>query len=295
MHRRFGVIMTPMHELGWLLIGLGLGAVAMIPLAILAARRTERRVRRLEQRARSNERLAELGTLTGGLAHEIKNPLSTIGLNLQLIRETLDEADIPEPQRGRLARRIESLNAEAQRLREILEDFLRFAGRMQLEREPTRMNQLVDELADFYGPQAEQSGVQLRTQSDPADPELSVDRSLLKQAVLNLLINATQAMVQTRYDEKPHGGATDLILRVESNRDEVKLHVTDTGPGIDQEKLEKIFQPYYSTKKGGTGLGLATSRRIAEEHGGSLTVHTEPGKGTDFVITLPRESEEADV
>ncbi len=285
--------MPTMHELAWLLIGLGLGAAAMIPLAIVAARRTERRVRRLEQRAAGAERLAGLGTLTGGLAHEIKNPLSTIGLNLQLIRETLDEADIPEPQRGRLKRRIDSLNSEAQRLRDILEDFLRFAGRMQLEREPTQLNQLVDELVDFYSPQAEQSGVQLRSHADPSDPTLDVDRSLLKQAVLNLLINATQAMVQARYGDTPHGGAADLMVRVESTRDEVKLHVTDTGPGIDDEKLAKIFQPYYSTKKGGTGLGLATSRRIAEEHGGALTVHTEPGKGSDFVITLPRETEES--
>ncbi len=285
--------MPVMHELAWLLIGLGLGAAGMIPLAILAARRTERRVRRLEQRARSAERLAELGTLTGGLAHEIKNPLSTIGLNLQLIRETLDDADIAQPQRGRLQRRIDSLNDEAQRLRDILEDFLRFAGRMQLEREPTRLNRLVDELVDFYAPQAEQSGVQLRAQPDAADPELSIDRALLKQAVLNLLINATQAMVQARYDERPHGGATDLMVRVESTADEVKLHVTDTGPGIDAEKLQKIFQPYFSTKKGGTGLGLATARRIAEEHGGSLGVHTDQGKGSDFVITLPRKAHDA--
>jgi len=116
--------MQPWH---WLLIGFGVGVAAMIPLAVIATKRIERRERQLRERAAANERLAAIGTLTGGLAHEIKNPLSTIGLNLQLLRETLDEADIDEPHGGRMRRRIQALSAEAERLRGILEDFLRFA------------------------------------------------------------------------------------------------------------------------------------------------------------------------
>jgi len=276
--------MQPLH---WFILGIGVGVAGMIPAAVWFARRTERRQRQLQQRAASAERMAELGSLTGGLAHEIKNPLSTIGLNLQLLGESIEEAKVAEPHAGRMSRRIESLTAEVDHLRGILEDFLRFAGRMQLEREPTDLNKLVDEVADFYSPQAEQSGVQLRTQLDVNVGSVAVDRSLLKQALLNLLINATQAMVQARYADTAHGGGNELMIRTQVTADGVELHVIDTGPGISDENRAKIFNPYFSTKSGGTGLGLPTTRRIAMEHGGELRVHTDTGKGSDFVIALP--------
>lgn len=278
--------MQPLH---WLLLGIGLGVAGMVPLAWLAARRSERRERALHQRAAAAERMAEMGAMTGGLAHEIKNPLSTIGLNLQLLAESVQDAAVGPPHAGRLKRRIDSLNAEIEHLRGILEDFLRFAGRMQLEREPTDLNQLLEEVADFYTPQAEQSGVQLRTQLAAGLPQVPVDRSLIKQALLNLLINATQAMVQARYAKTPHGGSTELMLRTQAGADGVELHVTDTGPGIDEANRRRIFDPYFSTKAGGSGLGLPTTRRIAIEHGGELRMHSEVGKGSDFVIALPSE------
>ncbi|MFA7236736.1 MAG: ATP-binding protein [Phycisphaeraceae bacterium] len=276
-----------MNTLHWLLIGVSIGIAAIIPLAMLVRRRTERRVRRLEQRARGAERLAELGTLTGGLAHEIKNPLSTIGLNLQLLRESLNDMELAEPQAGRIRRRMDAVTAEAERLRDILEDFLKYAGRIKLDCQPVSLNEMIDQVADFYSPQAEQSGVMLRTQLDPALPPVNADATLLKQAMLNLLINATQAMVQARYDQSPHGGARDLFVRTDRRGDAVEIHIIDTGPGIAAEKAHRVFEPYFSTKKGGTGLGLAVSRRIAEEHGGTLSLHTEVGKGSDFVIALP--------
>jgi len=280
----------------WFIFGLVFGAAGATPVVVLVARRTADRVRRLEQRARSAERLAELGTMTGGLAHEIKNPLSTIGLNLQLLDETVEEAGLDEPRAGRLKRRIAALKGEVEHLRAILEDFLRFAGRIELDRQPIDLNDLVDQLVDFYSPQAEQSGVQVRT--DPADnlPAVHADPQLLKQATLNLLLNATQAMVQARYADDPHGGSSDLIVRTRAlsdpaaptpGRKTVELHVIDTGPGIDDATMEKVFQPYFSTKRGGTGLGLPTTRRIIEEHGGELRVHSELGRGTDFVVRLP--------
>lgn len=279
-----------MQWYGWLLMGIGIGAAAMIPAALVMTRRTADKVRRLEQRARSAERLAELGTLTGGLAHEIKNPLSTIGLNLQLLRESLEEADLPDQQRSRLVHRLDAVAGESDRLREILEDFLAFAGRMKLDRQPVDLNQLVDDLVIFYGPQAEQSSVQLRTNLTEGLPLVSADVTLLKQAVLNLMINATQAMVASRYAEAPHGGATDLIIRTNDAGETVAIHVIDTGPGIDGEQLDRVFEPYFTTKKGGSGLGLATARRIVEEHSGELTVHSEAGKGSDFMLSLPKQA-----
>jgi len=269
--------------------GLAFGVLLTLPMIFIASRRSAARTRRLEQRARRAERLAELGTLTGGLAHEIKNPLSTIALNLQLLRESLDEAELDDAIASRLRRRIESLTTETDRLKGILEDFLSFAGRIRLDPEPTSINTLVEELVDFYLPQAEASGVQLRTQLAEDAGLVRVDPTLFKQALLNLLINATQAMVAARYDDKPHGGATDLIIRtVAAGEDQVEIHVIDTGPGIDEQTRSRIFHPYFTTKRGGTGLGLPTTRRIVNEHGGALNVHTDVGRGSDFVIDLPR-------
>ena len=285
--------------LAWLSVGFAVGVLCTVPIIAWASRRTERRVRRLEQRARAAERLAELGTLTGGLAHEIKNPLSTIGLNIQLLEEDLetlrgrlpDDASARE-EFGRLHRRFQSLSREAQRLRDILDDFLRFAGRIRLDLQPHDLNALLDELADFFQPQASAAGVQLRTQFAAHPAEAHVDQNLIKQAVLNLMINAAQIMTETREKGKPNGGCDELILRTEryhcpSGRVELHIHVIDTGPGIDEQTRAKVFQPYFSTRKGGTGLGLPTTRRIVEEHGGTISVHAEPGRGSDFVIALP--------
>ncbi len=164
-------------------------------------------------------------------------------------------------------------------------------------------------MADFFVPQAEQAGLHLRTQL-LADPAIApVDVSLLKQAILNLMINATKATEQARQAGKPHGGADELMIRTERvgasppevgsqsrrrNQDsqsgaQILIHVTDTGPGIDPQVRERIFEPYFSTHRGGTGLGLPTTRRIIEEHGGSLTVVSELGQGSDFIIALPTE------
>jgi signal transduction histidine kinase len=302
-------------------IGVALGLALLGPLLLLATRRTERRVRRLTERTRAAERLAELGQLTGGLAHEIKNPLSSVGLNIQLIQEDLralpanSGADAaaansktgaapgdPTDHLARVRRRMDSLARETLRLRHILDDFLRFAGRVRLECQPTDLSALVRELIDFFAPQLQEAHIRLRTLL-PDQPLIAwVDPGLLKQALLNLLINATQAITearahaaegQTGTSDTPRGsnGGEEVILRLQRIKDAkqewVQLHVIDTGPGIDSEHQGQVFQPYFSTKRSGTGLGLPTTRRIVEEHGGTITVHSELGKGSDFVISLP--------
>lgn len=270
-------------------LGILLGLALATPLVVLAARRAAGKVRRLEQRARAAEHLAELGTLTGGLAHEIKNPLSTIGLNLQLLHESLREAGLPPEQASRLLTRMDAVTGETDRLRGILEDFLAFAGRMKLDPQPLDINPAIEQLADFFHAQAEASGVRLRTQLSPSAGRASVDTALLKQALLNLLINAVHALVEARYADHPHGGAADLIVQTSGDKDSVHIHVIDTGPGIPAEQHQKIFHPYFSTKRHGTGLGLPTARRIIQEHGGTLTLHSDTGRGTDFHIQLPRQ------
>jgi signal transduction histidine kinase len=172
---------------------------------------------------------------------------------------------------------LNTVKNETFRLREILDDFLRYAGRIELEKKPTELGALLEELVDFYAPQAQLQRVQLRLQRPDTPIVIDIDPRLIKQAVLNLMINGLQAM--------PDGG--ELILRLNADRDEARVDVIDTGPGIDPEVVAMIFQAYYTTKRGGTGLGLAMAKRIAEEHGGRLTVTSERGKGSDFTIALP--------
>jgi signal transduction histidine kinase len=286
------------------LIGLLLGFAVALPTGLWLARKWARRARQAERRSVARERVAEMGTLSSGLAHEIKNPLSTVNLNVQLLREDVDDVirELPDDLRpadriGKIHRRMDSIMREVQRLKEILEDFLRFAGRIKLDTAPVDVNLLVDELVDFYAPQTQAAKIQIRTQFAPGPLVIEADASLLKQALLNLLINATQAMTDARAAGKPSGGCGELIIRTTRQRnlghDEVQVHVIDTGPGMDKESLDKLFQPYFTTKKAGSGLGLPTSRRIIEEHHGHLTVHSEPGRGTDFIIALPTNAEKA--
>lgn len=288
----------------WFLIGLGLGLLLGASAGAWLLRRHLSRVRSAERRARAAERMAEIGAMTSGLAHEIKNPLSTIGLNAQLLGEAVDELHVEPEMKSRLTSRVGALRRETDRLRGILSDFLEFAGQIRLDARPADLNTIVRELVDFYQPEAERQGVRIRTELEPAPVAANVDQRLLKQALLNLMINGTQAMAaaarERTGDAQASGPARapagELILRTRSTLDDERracsaIHVIDTGPGIPPDVLAKIFQPYFTTKAGGSGLGLPTSRRLVEEHGGRLEVHSEPGRGTDFTILLPRADE----
>lgn len=262
--------------------------LAVLSIALAAILMRARRARRTSERraARAAERLAQVSAMTGGLAHEIKNPLSTLVLNAQLLDEELEDAVPDADLRGRLHRRAGALVRETIRLRGILEDFLRYAGRMRLDPQPRDLAALVADLVDFFHPQCDQAAVLLRSEIPPGPLEAEVDEAHFKQALLNLMLNALQAMDgRAAEGSAPRG---ELIVRVEASAEEVRIHVIDTGPGIPKERLEEIFRPYVSGKPGGSGLGLPTARRIVEEHGGELSVHSEIGRGSDFQIRLPR-------
>jgi signal transduction histidine kinase len=277
--------------LSGLLIGILVSLVLFAAVAAVVRRHLmakQQRVKRFLTRLRSirsrlwvrtlqAERLAEVGTLTSGLAHEIKNPLSTVQLNLQLLQEDLDPRD---PVYGRVINRLNTVSREASRLRDILDDFLKYAGKIELRRQTVDLNQLLEELVDFFAPQAQLNRVQLRLKPHQGPLMVSIDPRLIKQAILNLLLNALQAM--------PNGGELMLMASVtQSSTPQAQIDVIDTGPGIPADQTRKIFQAYYSTKKGGTGLGLAMARRIVEEHGGQIGVRSEPTKGSNFFIKLP--------
>lgn len=243
---------------------------------------------------------SQLAELAGGFIHEIKNHLSTLGLNLQLLAEDFHE---PQNQRERRALdRIQRLQTECQRLVDVSNDFLRFARSEELERVPTRLGEVIEELIDFFGPMARQADIDIQTYL-PADlPSVSLDRELFKQALLNLLLNAQQAM--------PTGGELTIqakhlvecassVCAVDSHDDRqavIELSIIDTGKGMTAEVAARIFKPFFSTKAGGTGLGLPMARKIIEAHGGSIEVQSEVGHGTKFTIRLaalqPRDVEE---
>ena len=261
--------------MGSILPGLLLGWLSGLAVSAAVAVVAYRRIDRLQRRARQAERLAELGTLTGGLAHEIKNPLSTVQLNLQLLREDLDPDD---PAFTRVVRRLDTVQKETSRLRDILDDFLRYAGKLELNKQPVDVNNLLEELVDFLTPQAQLQRVQLHVRRPEGQLVVPLDERHIKQTLLNFMLNALQAMPES-------GGEVILSARRDDGR--AVLEVTDTGRGIEPEALPQIFDAYYSKKKGGTGLGLAIAKRLVEEHGGRVGVTSELGKGSVFRIELP--------
>lgn len=281
-----------MEWASFLIGGLVGGALALLVAASAITRRIVR-LRAAEARARRQERLAELGALTAGLAHEIKNPLSTIGLNVQLASEAISESALPEDERLMLVRRVETVSRESTRLANILNDFLRFAGRIKLAPIECDLREIIEELVDFYRPQCLLQQVTLRSDLPATATVARVDPALVKQALLNLMINATQAMGSV---DAP---GRELLIRLERvvpqvqkasktlEPEEIAIHVIDTGPGIPAERHAEIFRPYVTGRKGGTGLGLAVTRRIVEEHGGRIELHSEPGRGSDFTVRLP--------
>ena len=217
----------------------------------------------------------ELAELAGGFIHEIKNHLGTLGLNLQLLIEDFQE---PQTQRERRALdRILRLQNECQRLVDISNEFLRFARVNDLDLKPASLGEVVEELVDFFGPMARAVNIEIKTYI-PADlPPVALDREMFKQALLNLLLNAQQAM--------PSGGEITLLARTETEW--IVLEVIDTGRGMPAEVLAKAFRPFFSTRSGGSGLGLPTTRKIIAAHGGTIDAQSEVGHGTKFTIRLP--------
>jgi signal transduction histidine kinase len=218
-----------------------------------------------------------LGAVAGGLVHEIRNPLSTLRLNLQLMEEDVEGDD--DPRARRVRDRIQTLKREVSRLEDILNDFLRYAGFRRLDLAEVDVNRVLEDTLRFFEPECVRAGVDLAFYPDRRLPLMRLDERLVKQALLNLLLNAVQAM-------EGRGGA-QLFVRTRLDGDHARVDVIDNGPGIPEEIRDRVWEVYFSLKRGGTGLGLPTARRIVEEHGGTLSFETEVGKGTDFVMRLP--------
>lgn len=221
------------------------------------------------------DQYTEIARLAGALAHEIKNPLSTIRLNLQLLAEDLDEEASPGQRRA--LKRTATMQQECRRLEGLLDSFLSFAKVRQLQLRTTDLNAEIQDLLDFFAPEAAEAGVEVIRYLDPSVPKILLDRQAFRGALLNLLINAKQAM--------PNGGQLTIATAPEGER--VVIHLIDTGVGMDSDTAARMFETFYSTKPGGSGLGLPTTSKIIDAHGGTIVVETEVDRGTHFTITLP--------
>ncbi len=217
-----------------------------------------------------------MGVLAAGLAHEVKNPLSTMSVNLQLMEEDYGEAKGPLEERT--LRRVRLLLREVKRLDGIVNDFLALARGYEISPTSVDLELLLTEVVALVEAQNERHGIRTRSSLEPEARYVVADPKFLRVALMNLVVNAQQAMGE-------EGG--ELLVESRRRGGDVEVRVTDTGPGIERERLEKIWQPFFSTKEGGTGLGLPTTRRIVEEMGGDIEVWSDRGRGTRFTVTLP--------
>lgn len=240
---------------------------------ILVGDITERRKR--EARLRRAESLASLTTLAASVAHEIKNPLGSIGIHIQLIQKALQQNQcLDEETAGRY---LEVITEEIERLNGIVVDFLFAVRPMDTNMSRGNINKVVQEIIEFIQYELSESGIRLEKNLASNLPKVDVDEKYMKQALINVIKNGMAAM-------QPDG-----TLTVSTREDEgfVHIDIRDTGIGMSDEQIAKIFEPYYTTKEFGSGLGLTVVYKVIKEHGGEITVNSKEGEGTTFTLSLP--------
>ncbi|HOX46614.1 MAG TPA: ATP-binding protein [Myxococcota bacterium] len=218
-----------------------------------------------------SERLAAIGRMSALVAHEIRNPLSSIGLNTELLEEALSA----EGAEG--AELVRAIGREVERLTEVTEDYLRFARLPKPSLVPEGLNELLDELLRFMQGELTAAGIRVERELAPEVGLVAADEGQLRQAFLNLLRNSAEAM--------PQGGT--LAVHTARADGRVSVRISDTGQGIAADALARIFEPFFSTREGGTGLGLPLTQQIVQEHGGRIHCESQPGRGTTFTVELP--------
>jgi signal transduction histidine kinase len=227
--------------------------------------------RKIGRELETADRLAAISKVSGGVAHEVKNPLNAILLHVEVARARLAQGQTD------VAPQMEIISREILRIDRVVKTFLDFTRPVELKLTNVALPELVEEIAGLARPQADASKIRVVVRQEAEGAEVRVDRDLLKQAVLNVVVNAIEAM--------PEGG--ELRLESLATGDTAEIRVSDTGPGIPPEARDKIFLLYFTTKKAGSGIGLAMTFRIVQLHNGTIDFASEPGKGTTFSIRLP--------
>ena len=227
------------------------------------------------ERQRLEKQYNEIAVLAGGLAHEIRNPLSTIQMNLELLFEEIEECQ--DAAVHRMLKKMKTIQTQCENLEEILEAFLQFARAGELHLEEVNLAVVISEFLEFYKAEAQEHGIDVRPHLQSDLPPVQLDVRLIKQALTNLVQNAQQAM--------PNGGTLELQTRLLNDR--ILLEIIDTGCGMSPQAVEKMFQTFFSTKPNGSGLGLPTVRKIVEAHHGTIHCESEENHGTKFTLSFP--------
>jgi signal transduction histidine kinase len=220
-------------------------------------------------------RYEELAELAGSLAHEIKNPLSVIHMNIELLSEDLSEIDSPIIRR--CVDRIDMVRSQCERMEALLKDFLSYTRLSDIDLLPGNLNAQMEMVLHAYEAQARADDIDIEKYLDPDLPAILLHSDSLQAALMNLVKNALEAM-------EPGG---QLWARTYTTPSAVKLDLIDTGRGVDDNTVLHMFEPFYSTKDGGSGLGLPTARKIIEAHGGRISVQSEVNRGTKFTLEFP--------
>jgi signal transduction histidine kinase len=268
---------------------------------VLLVARNLAHLSRMQSTLAYSRKLVALGRLTAGIAHEVKNPLNAMMIHLELLRTKIrNSAAAAEPSpavaagntttlalsrpttispftQGMLDH-VEIIESEIRRLDEVVQGFLKFTRPEDLRLQPVRAASLFDEILPVIEPEARTNNVRVSIDCPASVPNINGDAGMLRQAFLNLAINACQAM--------PSGGSLRLVCA--AARKQVEIRFEDTGVGIPPENLQKIFDLYFTTKDHGTGIGLSMVYRIVQLHDGEIEVRSTPGRGTTFRILLPR-------
>ena len=236
-------------------------------------RKTTADLRKTEAQLIRSEKLAALGQLAAGIAHEIRNPLTSINILIHSLRESL-------PSENSHGEDLKVIEEEINRINETVDQFLRFAKPASPLLEKAELIPILEETLQLLKPQIERRRISVQ-ESFRSLPPIAIDREQMKQVVLNLLLNAIQAM--------PEGGRLGLSAAMPDDHEWIQLSIQDSGVGIPPADMDKLFDPFFSTKDGGIGLGLSISHRIIDQHHGKIEVESAPGKGTRFTIWLPIE------
>jgi two-component system NtrC family sensor kinase len=231
-----------------------------------------REIMRMEEQLRRSEKLASLGTLSAGVAHEINNPLTGILLFASIMKsdKKLDPALLTD---------VERIISETQRCAGIVKDLLEFSRESSPEKEVVALDAILDQVVTFIHKQPDFSNIVIRKIFDHDLPQIEVDPNQIRQVFMNLVINAGHAM--------PYGGVLEIATYRSVDGKSICAAIKDSGDGISEENLPRIFDPFFTTKSEGTGLGLSISYGIIESNGGKIEVNSKIGEGTTFIVKLP--------
>ena len=238
---------------------------------------------RFKEEFRKNESLAQMTTMAAGVAHEIKNPLASISIYLQLMDKMMEKNG--SMTREEAKKYLDVVSEEVDRINKIAVDFLFAVKPMKVNLAICNINDIVKKTVSVVAAELEQKGIALNLHLAVSLPKVLADCTLIQQSILNLINNAMQAMPEDRQDP-------EITVSTFMEDDMVKICVADNGCGMTEEQMSKIFEPYYTTKSSGTGLGLTVLFKIMKQHEGDVTVHSTPGKGSEFILQIPVPSTE---